>query len=197
MAPDYLFYWMTLPAGLLLIGVAAGLPFFLWRKLLQESFSQYGFTPLALAYFAAAVGLVVNNFAFSYLEFSSRVAKDMLQEAERWSTVPGWTIYTSVLALIIVLPLLGLVAVPASAYLLKLRKLNLFTISLGILTAWLMLCLFFWALPSNDWHKTHRLESLLMILKEFFFSFAVIGGSFLLSILYVCNKRHLKATDAA
>ena len=180
MPTDWLFYWMTLPTGLAVIAAAVALPFFLWRYVLGAKFGAIGFTPVAVAYLLAAVGLLAANFLSSHLEFSARVAKNILPEAERWSIVPGWTIYTSVLSLIVVLPLLGVVAVPATAWLVRLHRLSYASIAIAVVIAWLTLALLAWAFPSNEWHSTHRSESLAMWLKSLAPSVVLVGLPFLL-----------------
>ena len=67
MPSDWLFYWMTLPSGLLTIAVAVLLPFVVWALLLGKERLVVGYKPLALAYFLAAIGLLVVNFGSSYL----------------------------------------------------------------------------------------------------------------------------------
>ena len=189
MPTDWLFYWMTLPTGLVAIGAAIALPFFLWRAVLGRSFSQYGYLPLAFAYLAAGTGLLLTNFIGSHIEFSARVAKNVLPEVQRWSIVPGWTIYTSVLALVIVLPLIGLVAVPATALLLKKQKLNIKSISVVLVLTWLALALAGWAVPTNNWHEAHRLQSLVMWLTELIQPIAFVAGAFLLATFYTAKRK--------
>ncbi len=182
MPSDWLFYWMTLPSGLAVIAAAVALPFFVWRVILASTFSRIGFLPLAAAYCAAAAGLLSFNFVSSHIEFSARVAKNMLPEAQRWATVTGWTIYTSVLSLILVLPLLGLAAVLASAWLLKARRLTPRVIAAVLVGVWLVLALAAWAVPSNEWHRTHRVESMGMWLTSLAAPTALVGLPFLLAI---------------
>ena len=182
MPSDWLFYWMTLPSGLAVIAAAVALPFLVWRIVLASTFSRIGFMPLAAAYCAAAVGLLSLNFVSSHIEFSARVAKNMLPEAQRWPTVTGWTIYISVLSLVLVLPLLGLAAVPASAWLLKTRRLTLRVIAAVLVGVWLVLAVAVWAFPSNEWHRTHRLESMGMWLTSLATPIALVGLPFLLAI---------------
>ncbi len=192
MPTDWLFYWMILPTGLAVITVAVVLPFFIWRLVLSSSFASVGFVPLAAAYVLAAVGLLTANFISSHLEFSARVAQNLLPEAQRWTTVTGWAIYVSVLSLLLVLPLLGLVAVPAAAWLLKLRRMSLKTIAVGVLGVWLSLALIAWALPSNEWHRTHRLESLGTWLTALAPPVALVGFPFLLGI-HIAARRYRNA----
>jgi hypothetical protein len=115
MPSDWLFYWMTLPSGLAVMAGAVALPFVVWAVLLGKARAEVGYKPLALAYLLTAIGLLLVNVGWSYLEFNSRVARDVLPEAQRWSTVAGWTVYMSILSLVIMLPLLGLFGVPPSA----------------------------------------------------------------------------------
>jgi len=192
MPTDWLFYWMTLPTGLAAIASAVALPFLLWRAVLGRSFPGIGYKPLATAYAFAAAGLLVSNFASAYLEFNSRVAKNILPEAQRWSTVPGWTIYTSVLSLVVVLPLVGLLGVSVSGLLLRYRRLSFVNIGAALLVAWLALVLVVWAFPSNEWHRTHRLESLTMWLSELAPSILLVGLPFLAGI-YVASRTYRNA----
>jgi hypothetical protein len=186
---DWLFYWMTRPTGLVLIAAAIAVPFGIWRVVLGRTFSGIGYAPLAAAYGLATVGLFANNFASSYLEFSSRVAEGVLPEAQRWSIVPGWTLYVSVLSLIAVLPLVGLVGVPLSASLLRVRRLTPASIGITVAAVWVALVLAAWTFPSNEWHRTHRAESLGMWLKELAPGVLLVALPFL-SGVYVTTRRY-------
>jgi hypothetical protein len=182
MATDWLFYWMTLPSGLAGIALAVGLPFLFWRLLLAKTFGAIGYKPLAVGYSFAALGLVTTNFASTYLEFNSRVSKHILSEAERWSTVPGWTVYLTVLSLIYALPLIGLLGVPVSAILLRLRRLTYTNIAILVIVFWCGLALAAWASPTNEWHRTHRLESLTLWMTEIAPGALLVALPFLLGI---------------
>lgn len=192
MATDWLFYYMTLPTGLAVIALAVALPFLVWRLVLGKAFSGVGFKPLASAYAFAALGLLALNFVSSHVEFSSRVANNVLPETQRWATVPGWTIYITVLSLIAVLPLLGLVGVPAAALLLRLRRLSIVSVAAALVATWLVLVLIVWSFPSNDWHRTHRLDSLAMWLTEIGPSVLLVGLPFLGGI-YLTSKGYRSA----
>jgi hypothetical protein len=189
MPSDWLFYWMTLPNGLAAIGAAVALPFVFWAVLLGKARSVVGYKPLALAYLLAAIGLLLVNFGSSYLEFSSRVASNALAEDKRWSTVLGWTVYTFVLSLVAVLPLLGLLGVPAAALLVRTRRLSVSAIACGLLGMWFVLSGLAWAFPSNEWHRTHRMESLLSFLSSFALPIAFVGLPFLGGI-YAGSSRY-------
>ena len=182
MALDWLFYWMTQPLGLAAVAFAVALPFIVWRLVLGQTFRHIGFKPLAAAYALAALGLLVVNFVSSHIEFSARVADNRLQEAQRWAIVPGWTIYGTVISLLYVLPLLGLVAVPVSALLLKLRRLSLKTIGMAVLASWLTLVLIAWSIPTDDWDRGHRLESLTLWLTELAPGVWLVALPFLLGV---------------
>ncbi|MDP1954599.1 MAG: hypothetical protein Q8M51_00560 [Polaromonas sp.] len=191
MALDWLFYWMTQPAGLALIAVAVALPFIVWRIVLGQAFRRIGFKPLLAAYALAAVGLLVANFSSAYIEFSARVADKLLTEAQRWDTLPGWTIFRLFIALVFVLPLLGLVGVPVAALLLKLRRLTVKTMVAAVLASWLTLVLVAWAIPTNDWDRDHRLESLTMWLTELAPGVLLVGLPFLLGVYFASRPyRH-------
>lgn len=182
MPTDWLFYWMMQAPGLLLIGLAVFIPFILWRFALGHAFPGVGFTPLLVAYVCAALGLLVVNFTWSYLEFSERVTNGLLLEAQRWPIVSGWTIYTAMLSLIVVLPLLGIVGVPLSALLIRMHRLTYPNIAMTIMALWLALTTMAWGYPSNEWDRTHRLESLITWLKILLPAIALIAGPFLLGI---------------
>lgn len=189
MPSDWLFYWMTLPSGLAVIAAAVALPFVVWAVLLGKARSAVGYKPLALAYMLAAIGLLLLNFGSSYLEFGSRVAGNVLPEDQRWSTVLGWTVYMFVLSLVAVLPLLGLLGVPVAALLLRTRRFSLAAIACGLLGVWFALSGFAWTFPSNEWHRTHRMESLLSFLSSFALPIAFVGIPFLGGI-YAGSRRY-------
>jgi hypothetical protein len=86
--------------------------------------------PLAVGYASASVALLFINLVDNYFEFSSRVGIGQLQETQRWSTVPGWTIYSALLSLITVLPLLAIIGVPLSVVLLRTQKMTLIIVTL-------------------------------------------------------------------
>ena len=192
MPADWLFYWMTLPTGLAVIAAGVALPFFLWRAVLGRALSGVGYKPLAAAYGLAAMGLVMVNFASAYLEFSSRVAKNILPEAQRWSTVPGWTVYTSVLSLVVVLPLLGLLGVPVSALLLRFRRLSIWSIGAASVVTCLAVVFVAWSFPGNEWHRTNRSESLGLWLKELAPGILLVALPFLAGV-YLASGRYRNA----
>ena len=179
MPTDWLFHWMTRPSGLVVLVAAIALPFAIWAVLLGKARPAVGYKPLALAYLLAAVGLLLMNFGSSYIEFSSRVTTNVLPEHQRWSTVPGWTVYTFVLSLVVALPLLGLLGVPAAALLLRARRLSPAIAACGLVGLWLLLSTLAWVFPSNEWHRTHRFESFLSFLSSFARPIAFVGIPFL------------------
>jgi hypothetical protein len=194
MALDWLFYWMTEPLGLAAIALAVAVPFILWRLVLGQVFGRIGFKPLVAAYALAAPGLLLVNFVSSHIEFSSRVTDGLLQETQRWSIVPGWTVYGSVISLLFVLPLLGLVGVPVSGLLLKLRRLSFKTIGMVGLASWLTLALVAWSIPTNDWDRDHRLESLTLWLTELAPGVACVALPFLLGVYFASRSyRHAES----
>lgn len=192
MALDWLFYWMTEPLGLAAIALAVALPFILWRLALGPTFRRIGFKPLVAAYALAALGLLTVNFATAHIEFSARVADKLLQEAQRWSVVSGWTVYGTVISLLYVLPLLGLVAVPVSALLLRLRRLSLTTMGIAVLASWLTLVLLAWSIPTDDWDRDHRMESLTLWLTELAPGVALVAFPFLLGV-YLASRAYRHA----
>jgi len=179
---DWLFYWMTRPFGLVCIALAVGLPFLFWRLLLAKSFGAIGYRPLAIGYSLAALGLLTANFGATYLDFDSRVSKNVLSEAQRWSTVPAWTIYMTVISLIFALPILGLLGVPVSALLLRLRRLTYTNIALLVIVSWCSLAVAAWEFPANEWAQLHRLESLQYWLTALAPTVLLVAFPFLLGI---------------
>lgn len=192
MAPDWLFDWMTQATGLAVIALAVALPFIIWRMVLGPVFRSIGFKPLVAAYALAAVGLLVLNFVLAHMEFSARVADKLLQAEQRWATVPGWTLYASVLSLVVVLPLLGLVGVPVAALLLRARRLSVRTMGLAVVASWLLLVLVAWSITADDWDRGQRLESLMMWLAELAPGVALVALPFLLGV-YVASRPYRHA----
>lgn len=192
MALDWLFYWMTEPLGLAVIALAVAVPFILWRLVLGQTFRHIGFKPLLAAYALAALGLLVVTFVSSWFEFSARVTDGLLQETQRWSIVPGWMVYGTVISLLFVLPLLGLVGVPVAALLLKLRRLSFRSIGVVVLASWLALALGAWFIPTNDWDRDHRLESLTLWLTELAPGVALVALPFLLGV-YLASRAYRHA----
>lgn len=182
MAGDWTVYWLTSGFGLILIGAAIGLAFMIWRAMLGADFPVIGFKPLALAYLYAGIGLVGTNFVGCYMDFSNRVADGLLSEHQRWSIVPGWTIYATILLLVVVLPFLVLVGVPVMAASLKRALLTPKNIVLGTLVLWLALTSLGWVALDNAWHRTHRLESFMMWLKDLLPGILFIAVPFMLAI---------------
>jgi hypothetical protein len=192
MATDFLFYWMMQPFGLALIGLSLAIPFLFWWLVLGKTFAGVGFRPLIIGCVSAAIGLLIANFGWAYAEFSARVARGVLQEERRWAIVPGWTVYTSVLSLILVIPLMALGA-PYTAFLIRLRKLNFVTIALSVLGLWLAIVLVVWVSPSNEWHRAHRLESLVRLLWESLPGIVLVAVPFLLGIHAASRSAHRKS----
>jgi hypothetical protein len=191
MATDFLVYWMMQPFGLTLVGLSVAIPFLLWWLVLGKAFATVGFKPLVAGCACAAIGLLIVNFSSAYADFSARVARGLLEEGQRWALVPGWTLYTSVLSLILVIPLMALGA-PYAALLIRLRKLNFVVVALSLLGLWLALSLVLWAMPFNEWHRTHRAESLIRWLREFLPGILLVAVPFLLGIYGVFRSAHRK-----
>ena len=180
MPSDWLFHWLTRPTGLLAIAFGIGLGFLLWRLALGKSRATIGYKPLALAYLAAAVGLAICTFVWSHIEFSSRVAKGLLPETDRWAIVSGWTVYGSVLLLIVALPLLGFIGAPLAGLLARFHRLTPVAALLISIAVWLVLSVGMWVMPSNQWAETHRFEALVSILSSVLPGVALVGLPFLL-----------------
>ncbi|WP_243368234.1 hypothetical protein [Microvirga solisilvae] len=189
MALDFVFLWLTGPGGLLLIGMGIIVPFLFWPLLLGTHYRAIGLMPLTVAYVSALTGLIVMSLVYGYVEFSARVEKGILSETQRWSVVPGWTLYSTFLSLIIVLPALGLIAVPFGAWLLRNRRLHLKSIIISLTVFSVGLATLFWAFPANDWHRTHRLESFGDWLADTFIHLTFIGAPFLASLSIFAPRR--------
>jgi len=195
MATDFLVYWLTRPLGLLLIAAMIAVPFIFWRVLLGRAYATIGLLPLVLAYAAALAGLVAVAFACAYLEFSSRVADGLLAEDERWSLVPGWTIYMVVLSSVCVLPVIGLVGVPVGAWLVRSNRLS-YGIIMALATGfWLTLPMIFWAFPLSQWHRIHRLEAFAMILGEILPGVLFVALPFLIGLRLAVGSRRRGRPD--
>ena len=191
MAIDGVVYFLTQPFGLVLILLALALPFLLWRVVLSEAFVQIGFVPLVAGYIAALLSLVVGCFWYSYMEFSTRASAGLLLETQRWSIVPGWTLYTAILYLTVVLPLLGIIGVPWSASLLKRKQLCFRKIVSTIIFIWLgvTMAVSFIMLAINGWNQTHLSEFFIIAFKDTLPSVALVGLPFLLGIYWVSRVR--------
>jgi hypothetical protein len=184
MAGDWTVYWLTSIFGLVAIGVVIGISCAIWRGVLGADFAKIGFRPLAFAYLCAGIGYVGSNFVSCYLDFSNRVAEGLLSEHQRWSIVPGWTMYATILLLVIALPLLGLVGVPVMAIVLKRALLTPKNIALCVLAIWLALSALGFILPGNEWHRTHPLESFAMSLKELLPAVLFIALPFMVAVYW-------------
>jgi hypothetical protein len=192
MPTDFLFYWMTGPAGLTIIGLALAAPFVLWRLVLGAEFRPIGFGPLVLAYACTAVGYLALMFASAYADFSARVARGILAEEQRWSIVPGWTIYTLVLFLIVLLPFLTLAA-PYAALLLRLRVLKWSSIIASAVGLWIALGLLMWLITLAG--KPVEAELLIVWLRELLPGIVLVVLPFLMGVYLAAPSS--RAGDAA
>ena len=191
MATDGLLYMMTQPFGLLLIALHVAVPFLIWWMILDEVLSKVSFKPLVAGYVAALVGLLINCFLSSYIEFTDRVSSGILSEIDRWSIVPAWTMQLGLLSLVLVLPILGFIGVPWYAALVKRGRLGILNIFGSVSVLWLSLALVMWLLPANEWHRTHRLASFIMGLKDMLPGILFVGLPFSFAILWVARSgRH-------
>ncbi len=187
MATDFLFYDLTRPSGLFLIGAGILGAFLFWRFLLGDRYREIGMLPLALAYFCGLAGLAINNFWGAYDKFSARVLEGSLLETQRWSIVPGWTLHTLVLSLVVVVPAVALIAVPFAASLVKSDRLNYRNIGKGVLAAWIGFAILMWVFVSGV-NRAVQPEFLLEILLETLPAILLIAGPFLLA-LYLASRR--------
>ena len=188
MPEDWIFYWMTRPFGLAVIGVATLLPFGIWRLVLGSTYGRVGIRPYVVGYVFSLVGLMLLSFCLSYFEFSGRVATGALSETQRWTTVLGWSVYLAVLSLIFVLPMLGIVGVPVSAFLLRRKLLNFGNIAKTVLVLWIALTCILWSLPGNEWQRTHRLESFTSILASLMPGIVLVAFPFLIGLHLVTRE---------
>jgi hypothetical protein len=173
---------MTHPLGLIVLAAAAALPFCLWSRTLGTCYPAVGARPYVAGYAASLVGLTLLSFVSAFMEFDDRVAAGLLRDAERWTIVPGWTMYITILALMVVLPLLGAVGVPVVASLLKRGHFSVRNIILILTALWLALAVASWAFPGNEWHRTHRFASFTTALTHIFPVLAMVALPFTLAI---------------
>ena len=166
MATDWIVYGMMGPDGVLIAGMAVALSCFMWAVLLGDAAVRVGFMPLLVGYVCGALGLAVSSFLQSYREFSNRVSTGILDETLRWSTVPGWTLYLSLLSLIAALPLATFVGAPLSALMLRTCRFTVAGITVAVGALWLGLGTLLWLFPINEWHRTHRLASFEQIMTD-------------------------------
>lgn len=183
MASDWLFYLMTRPLGIAAMAVAVAIPFLLWRTVLGSCYRSIGARPLAIAYLLAAAGLLTYCFAWSHGEFSNRVASNVLADERRWATVSGWAVYLATLSLAVVLPLLGALAVPLSAALIRAQRFTPITILIALLCVFALLVGGIWAVPLNEWHSMHRADSLWMLIGELAGPYALVALPFCFGLL--------------
>lgn len=186
---DWVYFSMTGPDGLLIIGMAASLSAFLWMIVLGEASTRIGFSPLIAGYACGGLGLLFCNFLISYHEFNNRVLDGGLQESHRWTIVPSWTLYLSAISLIYALPLATIVGVPVTALLLRIGKLTCASIAATAVVVWLCIVIFFWSFPTNDWHRSNRVASLTKFLMDFAPIVALMTVPFQLGIYAVSRSR--------
>lgn len=189
MALDWLFYLMSRPLGITAMAVAVAIPFLLWRTVLGSCYRSIGARPLAMAYLLATVGLLIYCFAWSHSEFSDRVAANVLADERRWATVSGWAVYLAMLSLAIVLPLLGALAVPLSAVLIRAQRFTPMTILVALLCVFALLIGGIWAMPLNEWYSIHGAESLWMLIGELAGPYALVALPFFLGLLGFARVR--------
>lgn len=195
MPTDWLFYWMTLPFGIVIIGLAICLPFGFWRAILGPMYKTIGIWPYAAGYLGSLAGLAILTLGTAYFEFNNRVAAGLLEESQRWQIVPGWSGYIAIISLIFLLPLTGFFGVPISAFLLRRNRLNLRNIVGVLALLWLALASVSWSLPGNEWQRKHRLESFTSILTGLVPGIVLVALPFLVGIRYVAVNR-LRTVDA-
>ncbi len=175
-----------------MIALALAIPFGLWRLVLGGDFRAIGFGPLVLAYACTALGYVIVTFASAYLDFNGRVASGLLAEEQRWSIVPGWTIYTMVLFLTLLLPFLMLAA-PYTALLLRLRMPRWRSIFASALGCWVALSLLMWMITLDG--KPPEVKLLIVWLRELLPAIGFVFVPFLLGIYAAAPS--VRASDAA
>lgn len=141
MATDFLLFWMLQPTGLAVIATAILAPLSLWRLILGKAYQHVGMWPYVTGYIGGLAGLAALCFIMAEIDYSSRVSQGLLQEAKRWSITPGWTIYLAAIFLIFVLPLFGLVGIPAAATLIRFGRFTVPTIIITVVGACVLITL--------------------------------------------------------
>ncbi len=193
MPSDFLYYWLVQPLGIAALIAVVASSFAVWRVVLGPEHHRYGFKPLVVAYSSALCGHTLLNFYFSHQEFNNRVARSVLQEPQRWSIVPGWTLYVGVLTLLLLLPLLLLLSAFAAA-LLRSRKLSYRTIALTNLSLAVFISVAMWWFSSGTWLLKDHLELLASTLVSATIVIALTVLPFLGIIGYLANARSKPAT---
>jgi hypothetical protein len=188
---ELLIVWMIFP-GALIVAALIALTFGLWSKFLGDASARYRRRALANGYLAAGLGLLACSFITANMQFNSM--SQWLIEKERWSKVSGYMLLNVLVGLWLG-PLLILITLPGIGFLLRTKRLNLSSITLVLLALWFCLTLLSWAFPQNDWHLTHRLESLKMWLASMFWPVALIAGPFLLAVKYTQPLSSLERAD--
>ena len=193
MPTDFLYYWLVQPLGLASLSAITAVSFLAWRLVLGPAYRVYGPKPLAVAYAVAVCGHALLNFYFSNQEFTARVSRNVLEEASRWSIVPGWTLYMSVLTLLLLLPLLVVLSALAAA-LLRSRKYSyrvVATISLGFVV---LAGVGVWWFSSGSWMLIDHLALLAATLGAAAFAVALTVLPFLAAIGHFARARTNTAT---
>jgi hypothetical protein len=190
MATDFVVYYTTGFLGLFLVFFAFGGALLIWRSLLGARFSDLGSLPLVVAYGAAIAELAMLCFVSSYLDFSDRVSRGVFSEPQRWSVVPGRTLYLVLLTSWIVLPFLSLVAVPVAAIAIRRQCLHLATVGMVAFVFWITLSLGLFALAEkSEWERTHLAEAIVAVLKGFLPGILLVVVPFFLSLSIFARYR--------
>lgn len=189
MATDWLFYWTTLPFGLIFFGIAVTLPWWLWRWLLGPEYDRIGVMPYAAGYLAALAGLLVVSFGYAYHDFTGLPADGVFAQTRWWTFVPGRGIYMMVLSLLFVLPLLALVGVPVAAVLIRRHWFNFRTVLAVVAIVSSAMTYLVWSTPPNNWSKTHPLEWFTSVLTGLLPGVLMVALPFLLAIQYAVRLR--------
>ncbi|WP_129587798.1 hypothetical protein [Herbaspirillum robiniae] len=193
MATDFLVFWITHPLGIAIFFIA--MPLICWRLVRSEKNLSRRIRPYVLAFTSSIVGLIILCFLTSLMDFGSR-ATGPVNELGRWATILGWTIHLSILLSVFVLPLIGLIAVPVAALLLRFQRFEMRNIVGVLVFFWAILTFAVWSFPDNSWAESHRFGSFVSYGQAIACGVAFIAVPFFFT-LYFMKSRNFLTTDSS
>ncbi|WP_050470662.1 hypothetical protein [Herbaspirillum chlorophenolicum] len=193
MATDFLVFWMTRPSGIAIFLIIIATPLIFWRFIRGGKRLSWGLRPYVLAYTSSIAGLIILCFLTSLMDFGSR-ATGPVNELSRWATILGWALYLSVLLSVFVLPLIGFIAVPVAALLLRFQCFEIRNIVGVLVFFWAILTFAVWLFPGNSWAESHRFGSFVSHGQTIAYGMVFIAVPFFFT-LYFMKSRSSLATD--